>query len=217
MPGPLTPAAVGGAFDLTGRRALVTGADHEIGRAVALALAAAGAGVVAGHGRDGETAQALARELKATGGPHTVVLADVTTPAGVAVLVQACRVYGSTLDLVVTQPELDGRTGWHETLDATLTAAMLVARGAQWLLGPDAAVVHIGVLPGPGAAVAVAASGLAGLTRSLAHELGPRGVRVNAVAPAPGPAEDVAAVALFLASGRSAGIAGETVVMDGGA
>jgi 3-oxoacyl-[acyl-carrier protein] reductase len=173
--------------------------------------------VVAGYGRDGETAQTLARELKATGGAHTVVLADAATPAGVAVLVQACRAHGSTLDLVVTQPELDGRTGWHETLDATLTAAMLVTRGAQWLLGPDAAVVHIGALPGPGAAVAVAAAGLSGLTRSLAHELGPRGVRVNAVAPSPGPAEDVAAVALFLASPLAGGIAGETIAVDGGA
>ncbi|HZN77692.1 MAG TPA: SDR family oxidoreductase [Micromonosporaceae bacterium] len=212
------------AIDLTGRRALVVGTAHDAVRACALSLAAAGATVVAAI--DG-TADDLERELKEAGGDHRLVCADVTRPDGVDVVLEACH---GAVDIVVTAGPTPGSTPlaeltpdvWRRALDSTLTAAVLVVRGVRPRLAAEASIVHIGSTLGSrgeagASAGAAAAAGLVGLTRSLAKELGPDGVRVNLVAAGPAvAAEHVAAVVLFLASERARGASGETFIVDGG-
>lgn len=199
------PGELAAAYDLRDRRALVTGATRDAGRATALALASAGATVVACHAEDDDTAESLARQLAETGGDHRLVRADVAYADGVAAAANACRAHLGTVDVVVNVA--GARTGVPL---ADLTAAELVARATLPLLAASASVVNVGT-------VASGELGLAGLTRSLARELGPNGVRVNLVAAAPASRpEDVASVVLFLASTESGGVDGETVVVDGG-
>jgi 3-oxoacyl-[acyl-carrier protein] reductase len=207
MPGELTPAG----YDLSGRHALVTGANHDVGRVSALALASAGATVVACHRDDDEAAYTLARQLKETGGDHRLVRADVVDAHGLAAMIETCRAHLGSVDIVVTSGRVSGARGNSGRVPlADLVAAELVVRAALPLLTAGAGVVNIGT-------IASAELGLAGLTRLLAKELGPSGVRVNLVAAAPASRpEDVAAVALFLASTDSGGVDGETVVVDGG-
>jgi 3-oxoacyl-[acyl-carrier protein] reductase len=219
-------------FDLAGRRALVTHAAEGIGRATALALAGAGATVVACHDRDGEAIESLARQLKETGGEHLVVRADLTRPAQVATVVRECRDHLGAVDILVSTMDnaaavpLSELTpdAWRRALDGTLTAALLVTQGVLPLLAPGAAVVNVGATLGTrgeagASAGAAAAAGLIGLTRCWAKELGPTGVRVNLVAIGPavtGRAAEVAAVVLFLAGDAAGGVNGETFTVDGG-
>lgn len=230
-----TRADLSAAFNLSGRRALVTGAATGVGAAIATALAAAGATVCAcdAEDADDEAMQSLTRDLKESGGDHQVVRSDVGTPAGAAAVVEACRSAGR-LDIVVTATAGVERSSalaalthghWLATVDATLTSAMLVTHGVEPLLARDASIVYIGSTwatrgQEQASAEAAAAAGLIGLTRSLAKELGPRGVRVNLVTVAPAllaQAAHLVGVVLFLASAESRSITGEVVVVDGAA
>jgi 3-oxoacyl-[acyl-carrier protein] reductase len=219
------------AFDLRGRRALVTGGTRGTGRAVVLALALAGADVATCHRHAGPDADALAGALTGIGGDHHLVRADVRRAEDVAALTDVCRSRFGTVDIVVNavgarRPApfagLD-LTGWRGSVDANLTPAFLVTHGALPLLSPPACVVSIGSRAAEyGMAGHVpdtaAQAALVGFTRSLAKELGPAGVRVNLVAANPdtvSPA-DVAAVVLFLASDEAGFITGETFPVDGG-
>jgi 3-oxoacyl-[acyl-carrier protein] reductase len=239
--------------NLTGKKALVTGGTRGIGRAVTHALAAAGAEVVACYRSDGEHLDALARELKETGGEHHLVRADVCDPAAVDVLLTECgRRYGA-LDVVVNNAGVISHepfdrlaeAEWHRVLDTNLTAAYLVVQKALPLLRSGASVINIGSRVATvgiplRAHYTAAKAGMIGLTRSLCKELGPRGIRVNLVAPgvidtgAELPAEtrarykgmtalrrlgdpaDIAAVVCFLASDLAGYLTGETINVDGG-
>jgi 3-oxoacyl-[acyl-carrier protein] reductase len=240
-------------LDLTGKKAIVTGGTRGIGRAITGSLAAAGADVLACYRNDGPHVQSLALQLKETSGDHHLVAADVTDPVQVAALVQECRTRFGRLDVVVNNAgvishmpfaQLDPGE-WHRVLDTSLTAAYLVVHEALELLSTSASVINIGSrvatvgLP-MRAHYTAAKAGLIGLTRTLCKELGPRGVRVNLVAPGViatdadlppevvaryegmtalrrlGAVEDIAAVAVFLASDSAAYITGETINVDGG-
>jgi 3-oxoacyl-[acyl-carrier protein] reductase len=240
-PPELTTAAMAAAFDLRDRRALVTGAASPMGRATALALAAAGATVLACHAGDLDNDEthraekdsdgyALDRALKETGGDHRVVQADVSHSDGVATLIRVCREHLGTVQILVNAvgptdrvpfSELTPRQ-WRHALGGGLTAAAMVTHAVLPLLLAGASVVNIGATVdgrGEGVAGATAAAGLAGLTRSLARELGPDGIRANLVSVGPAASsqvEQVAAVVLFLASAEAGGVTGETFVVDGG-
>jgi 3-oxoacyl-[acyl-carrier protein] reductase len=240
---------------LTGRRVLVTGGSRGIGRVTTLAFARDGADVVTCSRHDDEDAANLARVLKDAGDTHRVVRADVTRPEDVERLMESCRLALGGLDVVVNNAGAHGqapidrldRDEWRRVLDTNLTSAYLVTQAALPLLGPGASVVNIGAsvaLRGRPATAhyAAAKAGLIGLTRSLCKELGPRGIRVNTVAPGVvetepgaglppevhaqltamtplgrlGTPEDVADVVLFLAGDGARHVSGVTLNVDGG-
>ena len=239
---------------LLGKRVLVTGGTRGIGRTTVLALAAAGARVVACHRTDGEAAASLEQELKEAG-DHRVVRADVTDPADVARLAETARDVLGGLDVLVNNVGVDGRviieemdpTEWHRVIDANLTSAYLVTQAALPLLLDGGSIVHVGASVATrgrfaGAHYTASKAGLLGLTRSLCKELGPRGIRVNTVAPGltetePGAGlppevvqrivgltalgricrpEDVAGAVLYLAGDTSRYVTGIVLPVDGG-
>ncbi|MFC6883260.1 MULTISPECIES: SDR family NAD(P)-dependent oxidoreductase [Actinomadura] len=240
---------------LAGKRVLVTGGTRGIGRETVLAFARAGARVVACHRSPGEDADGLARELKALGDGHRVVRADVTDAAEVAALAQACREALGGLDVVVNNVGIDARSPLHEltaaefrrVLETNLTCGFTVIQAALPLLADGGSIVNIGAVAGyrgrpESAHYGASKTALTGLTRSLAKEVGKRGIRVNIVAPGVivtepgggppppvadiirgmtalgdlGRGEDVAAAVLFLASDVSRYVTGATVNVDGG-
>ncbi|WP_320065179.1 3-oxoacyl-ACP reductase family protein [Micromonospora sp. RTGN7] len=240
---------------LAGKRVLITGGTRGIGRTTALSCARRGARLVVCYGHDEAGAEETARELKEGGGAHLVVRADVTDPDEVRRLVAVCREELGGLDAVVNNAGVDGRAAieeltpqeWERVVDIDLTAAFLVSQAALGLLADGGSIVNIGAsaaLRGRphSAHYAAAKSALIGLARSLAREVGDRGIRVNTVAPGvivtesdPGPPppvanlikgmtalrrlgtpEDVAGAVLFLIGDESRYVSGATLHVDGG-
>jgi 3-oxoacyl-[acyl-carrier protein] reductase len=238
---------------LEGKKALVTGGTRGIGRAIVTQLAAAGAEVVACSRHEDEAAQSLIREIKVTGGTHHVVQADVTRGEDIDRLVELTRDVFGSLDIVVHNAgaishrpfgELDWAE-WQHVLDANLGAAVRLTQGVLPMLSRGASITYIGSRAATigvplRAHYTAAKAGLIGLSRSLARELGPRGVRVNVVAPGPvdtgepmapevrqryerlipagrlGQPAEIAAVVVFVASDQASLINGETINVDGG-
>jgi 3-oxoacyl-[acyl-carrier protein] reductase len=241
--------------NLSGKRVLVTGGTRGIGRSTVLAFARAGAEVLTCHHSAGEEAESLARELKEIGGRHLVVRADVTDGEDVERLAERCRDHLGALDVLVNNVGVDGPVPfgelgadeWRRVFDHNVTATYLVTHAALDLLVDGASVVNVGssvALRGRANGVHYTASkaALVGFTRALCKEVGPRGIRVNTVAPGltetePGaglpPAaverivgmtalgriclpEDVAGAVLFLAGDTSRYVSGATLNVDGG-
>jgi 3-oxoacyl-[acyl-carrier protein] reductase len=184
--------------ELDGRVALVTGAARNIGLAIALELAEAGARVVVNARASGEDCEAVVREIEAAGGGAMAVLADVADPAAVGRMVQAARDRFGRLDILVNNAAIRRESAfedldlpaWREVVSVILDGAYLCARAAlPALRGSDAAcIVNIGGLSAHAgsrgrAHVIAAKAGLVGLTRALACDLGPDGITVNCVVP----------------------------------
>ncbi len=175
---------------------LVTGASRGIGRAVAVELAAHDV-VVNYHERE-DAAQATVEAVEAAGGSAVAVQADVSQSAEADRLVeQAVSTFGELEGVVnnagITQPNrLTDTTDetWEAVIETNLSGAFYVTRAAAPHLCTVAGdVVFVssvgGTLGTVDASYAASKAGLHGLTRSLARELGPDGVQVNAVAPGP--------------------------------
>ena len=177
---------------------LVTGGSRNIGRAIALALAADGADVVVNAVSDAEAAEAVAREVDAAGGRGLAHIADITDEDAVAGMVDAAAARFGRLDILVCnaalrrqQPFLEiGLADWHRILSVPLDGAFLCARAAvpHMIEAGGGAIVTLGGLSAhigtPGRAhVCAAKAGLVGLTHALAVELAPHGIRANCVAP----------------------------------
>ncbi|SDQ94889.1 SDR family NAD(P)-dependent oxidoreductase [Thermostaphylospora chromogena] len=185
------------AFDLSGKKALVTGASRGIGRAIALAYAEAGADVAV-LARSAGTLAKVAEEIEGHGRKAAVVPCDVTDRDAVAAAVrQAIETLGH-LDVVVNNaggsnfmvPFRDLRlSGWDKIIRLNLDSAMTVCHTvAPHLLergsGSVINVASIAALGAPFLAPYAAAKGaLISLTKSLALEWGAHGVRVNALCP----------------------------------
>jgi 3-oxoacyl-[acyl-carrier protein] reductase len=181
---------------LRGKKALVTGGTRGVGRGIVLELAKAGVDVVTCHQRDSEYVGSLERELKATGGNHHVLRADLTQPEEIASLVQrAGEIFDGHLDLLVNNAgaishipyaELSLEE-WQRILSTNVTAAHLVIQHALPLLSEGSSVVSIGSkaveagIPLRSHYTATKAA-LVGLNRSLAKEFGGQGIRFNVVA-----------------------------------
>jgi 3-oxoacyl-[acyl-carrier protein] reductase len=212
--------------------ALVTGAGSGIGRAVALQLAMQGVYVVAVHGRevDAETARAI-EELRSLGTLAHTVEADVTERDGVEAAIAAVEAAYGRLDLLVNALALDAASDslwweqdWDGVIATVLRSAFLCTRVAAPLLQvrPSPAVVSVAARSDSALAVAeaTAAAGLAGMTRALARELGPK-IRVNCVLAGmsangePVAATDVARSVVYLLSSDAKTITGQTLTVGG--
>jgi len=250
--------AIGDLMRLDGRHALVTGASGNIGRRIACRLAEAGAAVTVHYFRDEAGAARTAADILAAGGSATVLQADLSTGRGAAALLDAacagrapphCIVNNAALQPVVPLIEMSGDE-WRQVLATTLDAAFHVTQAAAGRLraaGTGGAIVNVasieGLDPAPGHAhYAAAKAGLISLTRSVALEYGPAGIRCNAVSPGlidrdgladewpdglarwlervplgrTGSATDVANAVLFLLGAGARFVNGANLVVDGG-
>jgi 3-oxoacyl-[acyl-carrier protein] reductase len=184
--------------ELSGCVAIVTGSARNIGRSIALELAAAGAAVIVNARRSERAGEAVVAEIRGGGGRAELKLADVSSPEGAAALIAAAVDHFGRLDILVNNASVRRETDfarleyqeWRETLAVTLDGAFLCTREAlpHLIASGRGAVVNIGGLSAhTGAArrahVVAAKAGLAGLTRALAHDLAPNAITVNCVAP----------------------------------
>jgi len=183
-------------FDLSGRRALVTGANAGIGQAIAVALAAAGAEVLcAGRSAMDETLAAIA----AAGGRGHACTMDLSESDGAVAAYHAAAAAHGPVDVLVNNAGIIRRTDalefstedWDAVMNVNLRSAFFLTQVfARPLIaaGQGGAVINIASLLSFQGGIRIASytaskSGLAGLTRLLACEWAGRGIRVNAIAP----------------------------------
>jgi len=184
--------------ELKGRVALVTGASRNIGRAIALELADAGATVVVNTRASREAAETVVREIEARGGRALLAIADVTDEAAVGAMVESAVGRLGRLDIVVHNAALRPEQSFaamslaefRSVVALIVEGAFLCAHAALPHLrrSDGAAIINIGGTTGhTGAAgrahVVAGKAGLVGLTKALAHELSPEGINVNCVVP----------------------------------
>lgn len=183
---------------LQGRAALITGASRNIGRAIALAFAAEGADLVLNTRVNGDELEAVSAECRKAGVSTVTALGDVGDPAVCQALVDRGLSELGSLDVLVCNAAIRPHKSvtdttveeWHHVLGVNLHSAFYLARAAV----PGMKVRRRGSIIALGgmssltgrpntAVVTVAKTGLVGLVRALAAELGPFGVRVNMVMP----------------------------------
>ncbi len=179
--------------------AIVTGGGRDIGRSISLRLAAEGAKVVINYRSDEAAAQDTLAAVEAAGGTALLHRADVTRSDEVAGLIAAAAQFGGgTIDILVncaggmvarkTLAEMD-EAFFDTVMDLNFKSAFLVTKAALPHLAKGSAIVNLSSLAardggGPGASIYAASKGaLTTLTRGWAKELGPQGIRVNALCP----------------------------------
>lgn len=243
-------------FDLTGRRALVTGANSGIGKTIATSLAEAGADIaLLGRTPPDETLAAIRR----AGRLGIDIKLDISMTVGISGAVnQAANALGG-LDILVNNAgvmipnNIDQITeeDWDTVVDTNLKSLFFLSQAAAACMASQRAgkIINIAsILSFQGgqrvASYTASKSGVAGLTRAFANEVGPQGIQVNAVAPAWVPtrntaaiehdekryaevlaripagrwgrAEDVAGAVIYFASSASDFVNGQVLAVDGG-
>lgn len=183
---------------LSGKVALVTGSSRGIGRAIALGLAAEGCRVVlCARGPDAlEAAVTDARRAAGTGGDATGVVADVTTPEGVAALIEAARTTFGAADIVVNNVGGSGardlatadEADFHSVLDRNFFPALRVSLAARPLLRSRGGVIVLiasiwGREAGGGPSYNVAKAAEISLGKAMARDLARENIRVVTIAP----------------------------------
>lgn len=247
-------------FRLEGKRALVTGGSRGIGRAIAMALAEAGADVAV-TSRKGDDAEPIANAIRQLGRRSIALLLEVRVAASIRVCFERLDREWGGLDVLVNNAgtvmpqdllNLDEDT-WRAVLDTDLGGVAFVTQAAAARMidaKRGGRVVNIASIYGvvgrrERIAYSAAKGGLVALTRSLALELAPHAITVNAVAPSLvetdltrermrtipgyrdeeiartplgrlGTPEDVAGTVVFLASPAAGFITGQTLLVDGG-
>ncbi|MDR5700931.1 SDR family NAD(P)-dependent oxidoreductase [Agromyces aerolatus] len=245
-------------IELGGRRALVTGASGGLGSAIAIGLAAAGASVAV-HARRHAAGAAVVDRIRAEGGSASLVLGDVARSEGAAAVVDGAVAALGGLDVLVnnagvmsTTPFLDlDADEWERVIGTNLTGYFLVGQAAaRHMVGAGGgAIVNVSstrqTQAWPGStAYASSKGGIAMLTRSMALELAPLGVRVNSIAPGTfvtdlnrhyltdpefrskriatipagryGETDEVVAAVAYLASDSASFVIGASLAIDGG-
>jgi NAD(P)-dependent dehydrogenase (short-subunit alcohol dehydrogenase family) len=251
-------------MDQQNKTALVTGASRGIGRATALALAATGAHVLVHYGRSAQEAQSLVESIHSKGGIADAIKADLGTPEGATLQAKEVRsIVGDRLDVLVLNAGVskaatikDHTMEDFDNLFATnVRSPFFLVQQLLPILGEGSNIIVISsigahaVVGKPGLdnpsilAYASIKGALETLVRNWAAILGPRGIRVNAVAPGVidtdmsnltkteagremtlgmqalkriGKPEDVADVVAFPASGAARWITGASIPVDGG-
>ena len=243
---------------LADKTALVTGASRGMGRATALALAADGARVIVHYGRNADEAKAVVDQIRAAGGRADAVVADLAASDGAHRLAAQVRDLIGTrpLDILVSNAGISSAATIEEMTVAQFDSLFAVNVRAPYflvqqllpVLGEGSTVVFVSSLGaraavGTLAAYASTKGAINTLVKYFAALLGPRGIRVNAVAPGVidtdmsnftkseqgrttvmgmqamkriGQPDDVAAVVAFLASDAARWITGDIFAVDGG-
>ena len=244
--------------ELNGKVALVTGASKGIGAGIAKGLAEAGASVAVNYATSREGAERVVADIKAKGGKAVAVRGDVSKAADVQRMFAETKKAFGRLDILVNnagvfefQPiEEITEEHFRKHFDVNVLGLLLATREALRYFDGGGSIINISSsatsLTPPTSVVYTATKGAVdAITRTLAKELGPRNIRVNAINPgmvltegvraggfdqgefraqmeaqAPlrrvGEVEDVAPAAVFLASPDSAWITGETLRVAGG-
>ena len=247
-------------LDLSGKIALVTGASSGIGAATAVTLSHLGAQVAIGYHQNQKGIQEVQRGIAASGGKAIAIQADVRQADGVRALVKAAADQLGPIDILVNNAgSLVERmkiletteARWDEIMNLNLKSAMLCSQAVakSMMDRKSGAIINVVSIAGrngggPGAgAYATAKGALITLTKSLAKELAPFGIRVNGVSPGVidtpfhevfstpemirgfvsqiplgrmGKPVEVAKVIAFLASDAASFVAGETIEVNGG-
>ena len=246
-------------ISLEGKRALVTGANSGIGASIAAGLAAAGARVCVNHVTHPEAAEALVSSIRQAGGQAIALRADVSEAGQVAAMfAEVDRAWGG-VDVLVNNAGIDGPralaweadpAAWEQVLRIDLLGAFLCAREAlRRMVAQRGGVilnltsVHEKIAWSGYSGYAAAKAGLSMLSKTLAQEAAPFGVRVLALAPGAirtpinrsvwsdpaslsdlltkiplgrmGEPEEIARVATFLVSDAASYLTGSTVYADG--
>jgi 3-oxoacyl-[acyl-carrier protein] reductase len=181
---------------LTGRAAVVTGASRGIGAAIAKRLAAEGAKVVVNYSSSKAAAEGVVAEIAAAGGTAVAVKADMGQPAEIAALFAAAKQHFGRLDILVNNAAIMKRAFLPdvtaEIIDAhfnvNVRGYLLAAKHAAELMTAGGCIINVASaisrMAYPGAVVYTATKGAIDvMTRVLAAELGPKGIRANVVAP----------------------------------
>ncbi|MBZ4188728.1 SDR family NAD(P)-dependent oxidoreductase [Niabella beijingensis] len=244
---------------LKNKVAIVTGGSRDIGRSVCVKLAGEGAKVVINYFGNEANAQETLKEVTAAGGEGIIVKADVTKASDVDHLVQeALKAFGSEIHILVnvaggmvarkTVLEMD-EAFWDTVMDLNLKSVFLAVNKTLPHMPAGSSIVNLASLAGrdgggPGASVYATSKGaVMTYTRALAKELGPKNIRVNAVAPGmiattfhdtfsrpevrtnvanatalkrEGTADEVAGLVAYLAGPESGYITGASVDINGG-
>jgi 3-oxoacyl-[acyl-carrier protein] reductase len=245
---------------MNGRVALITGASTGIGRWSAIAMAECGASIAINYWKNREGAEETLKAVEAVGGRGVIIQADVSTQAGAQAVVAEARAQLGAIDILVNNAgdlierrslrEFDEAL-WDRVMNLNLKSVWLVSQAAMggMIERKTGAIINVGSIAGhngggPGAGVyATAKAAVHCLTKSLAKELAPHGIRVNAVAPGvietpfhermstaemmqqfrnmiplgrTGTSEECGRVIAFLASDAAAYIHGELIEINGG-
>ena len=237
------------------RIALVTGASKGIGRAIAIELARNGHNVAVNYNKDEAEANKVVEEIKKIGGDAFAVKADISKFDECAAMLEEVRKKYGRLDVLVNNAGATrdkslfnmSKEEWDFVINVNLTGAYNVTKNALALMKGGSRIISISSIVGLNgnsgqSNYSASKAGLIGFTKSLAKELGKRGITVNAIAPGfietdmtkelsfirkkimltmvplsrAGKPEDIANVVGFLASEKSAYITGEVIRVDGG-
>jgi len=244
--------------DLKGKVAVVTGASKGIGAAIAKRLSASGAAVVVNYSSSEEDADRVVADIKANGGRAIAVKGDVAKAADLERLFAETKKAFGTLDVLVNNAgvykfvplEEITEEEFHRQFNINVLGTILATKEAAKHFGrKGGSVINISSTASAGEAEAAIYSGTKGaidaITRALAAELGPRKIRVNAIAPGGvetegthssgiigsdfekamiartalgriGQPDDIARVTVFLASDDSGWLTGERLTASGG-
>jgi 2-deoxy-D-gluconate 3-dehydrogenase len=186
-----------GMFSLAGRRALVTGASRGLGRAMAMALAEAGAGVICASSRSG-SANATAASVRALGRDAWEVHAELSDRDALLTMADEAVRLAGRIDILVNNagtirrhPALQySADDWDAVMRTNIDATFFLSQrlGGEMVARGAGKIINVGSLLSFGGGIDTAAytaskHAVAGLTKVLANEWGPRGVQVNGIAP----------------------------------